>query len=102
MVMSSRLEHAGSISVIEEFLWAELGVALPSGNSMHKSSDLEVAAENNLSETAFVELLHSKESVDAQGSQRFSLRWFTPTCEAPNGYSNVLHGQSIDMQKQSS
>lgn len=37
----------------------------------------KVAAENNLSETAFVELLHSKD----ESSQRFSLRWFTPTCE---------------------
>ncbi|CAJ1431629.1 unnamed protein product [Effrenium voratum] len=38
----------------------------------------KVAAENNLSETAFVELLSPGE---ADGPCRFSLRWFTPTTE---------------------
>ena len=41
----------------------------------------KVAAENNLSETAFVELLGSEEPMESMESQRFSLRWFTPTCE---------------------
>eukprot|EP00438_Fugacium_kawagutii_P034872 Skav225568 [mRNA] locus=scaffold81:437617:447879:+ [translate_table: standard] len=37
----------------------------------------QVAAENNLSETAFVEQLRSND----ESQQRFSLRWFTPTSE---------------------
>jgi len=55
---------------------------LPRGLELSSETMQRVAAENNLSETAFLEL-DGDSSGDFATSPRFRLRWFTPTSEVP-------------------
>jgi PhzF family phenazine biosynthesis protein len=52
----------------------------PMNGPMNESTMQAVAAEMNLSETAF---LHSTEKLPLEESVKFSLRWFTPEIEVP-------------------
>ncbi|CAE7193666.1 unnamed protein product [Symbiodinium necroappetens] len=74
----------------EHMIQCDAFAAVPcTGNSAavvfsHRGGDAswmqKVAMENNLAETAFVELL-SIESESNEEAHRFAIRWFTPTCE---------------------
>ena len=53
---------------------------IPLGVSLSDAEMQQIAAEMNLSETAF---LSCKAGTSLQTGQEFDLRWFTPTCEVP-------------------
>ena len=53
---------------------------VPDGVILSDSEMQQIAAEMNLSETAF---LFCRSGAILQSGQEFNLRWFTPTCEVP-------------------
>ena len=54
---------------------------MPHGLETHDSLLLNIAAENNLSETAFVQPLSASRDDDFGSGTKFHLRWWTPTNE---------------------
>ncbi|KAJ2330633.1 hypothetical protein GGI00_003615 [Coemansia sp. RSA 2681] len=56
-------------------------VAVPSNSPMDERTMQAIAAEMNISETAFIMPLMNQGPDEFRNSRVFSLRWFTPTCE---------------------
>ncbi|KAJ2742747.1 hypothetical protein GGI20_004250 [Coemansia sp. BCRC 34301] len=56
-------------------------IAVPSDSPIDDRTMQAIAAEMNISETAFITPLMLQEPDEFRNSQVFSLRWFTPTCE---------------------
>ncbi|KAJ2894286.1 hypothetical protein IWW38_002621 [Coemansia aciculifera] len=56
-------------------------VAVPSNSPLDETTMQKIAAEMNISETAFIMPLMVQGPEEFQQARVFSLRWFTPTCE---------------------
>ncbi|GBO00431.1 Phenazine biosynthesis-like domain-containing protein, partial [Araneus ventricosus] len=54
---------------------------IPPADDVGDDIKQKIAAEMNLSETAFPKILNDSDTF--QNGKRFSLRWFTPSCEVP-------------------
>ncbi|GBO23216.1 Phenazine biosynthesis-like domain-containing protein, partial [Araneus ventricosus] len=54
---------------------------IPPADDVGDDIKQKIAAEMNLSETAFPKILNDSDTF--QNCKRFSLRWFTPSCEVP-------------------
>jgi len=74
------------ISIVDAFSAKPFGgnpaavCIIPNGVSLSDKEMQQIAAEMNLSETAFLSCEHG---TTLQTGREFDLRWFTPTCEVP-------------------